>query len=195
MCPEKDGTSVSLGGGSRRGGDGAVRFLREHGRRSLVSLGCGGRLNRLDNHLRLWCALGLEHYVGVDKRDWIAARWDDLFQDEKAALDLLDGRKLTARDFLERVRLFPRTRVEDLFGIPCAAVVCQRVLPFHHWEAVVASMEPRWILQEDFHGCERQDFRPWGYRRAMDAAGRWGFIPFRPWRIFPGERNYVLWCR
>jgi hypothetical protein len=171
----------------------AVRFLRENGLQSLVSLGCGRRINRIDNHLRIWCALELDYYVGIDKADWIAADWDGFFVDPAQARAALKERALSPDTFLQRMRLFPGTRVESLWGVPCRAVVCQRVLPFHHWEEVIASMAPEWVLQEDLHGCERQDLRPWGYGRAKREAACWGLKPFRPWKILPGERNYILW--
>jgi hypothetical protein len=52
-------------------GDAARAFLR-HGHTSLVSLGCGPVLNRLDNHVRLLTALNLECYVGIDCTSAIA---------------------------------------------------------------------------------------------------------------------------
>jgi hypothetical protein len=48
------------------GNNAAIAFLRRHGHASLVSLGRGPELKRLDNHLRLFIALNLTYYVGID---------------------------------------------------------------------------------------------------------------------------------
>ena len=40
----------------------ALEFLHEHGHQSLISLGCGEKLNRLDNHLKLLIGCGLNYY-------------------------------------------------------------------------------------------------------------------------------------
>lgn len=39
----------------------AVSFLQKYGGISLVSLGCGPQLNRIDNHLRLMKGLNLKY--------------------------------------------------------------------------------------------------------------------------------------
>ncbi len=57
----------------------AVEFLKEHGDRSLVSLGCGHILNRLDNHIRLFVNCGLDYYVAVDRVPEITFNPDSAF--------------------------------------------------------------------------------------------------------------------
>jgi hypothetical protein len=56
-------------------------------------------------------------------------------------------------------------------------------------------MNPKLILQEDLHGCERQQLRGQQYVRSWSKIRQYGLIPFRPWPIFPGENNLVLWQR
>jgi hypothetical protein len=97
--------------------------------------------------------------------------------------------------FREAVRVFPNTWVEDLTGLPGAVVVCQRVYPYCRWEEIIASMAPRLVLQEDLHGCERQQLRGHGYVRTWIKVRQYGLVPFRPWPVFPGERNLILWRR
>jgi len=46
----------------------ALEFLQEHGHQSLISLGCGEKLNRLDNHIKLLIGCGLKYYVGIVMR-------------------------------------------------------------------------------------------------------------------------------
>ena len=192
----------------------ALEFLREHGPVSLVSLGCGARLNHIDNHLRLFRALHLKYYVGIDFEPSISV-----------APDLLPGGRMAMRPVapigpareehglvenppipplakggeqgisLEIFKLFPGTWVEELRGIHCSVVVCQRVLPFVHWENIIHSMTPKLVLQEDLHGCELQDLSRAHYEKSRAAARHYGLQPFRPWRIFPGERNLILWKR
>ncbi len=174
----------------------AVDFLSRHGTRSLVSLGCGEVLNRIDNHVRLFATLELQYYVGVDCVPCILLDPDALFahpEEARAILGAIYGG--TWERFLDALRLFPQTWAEELRGVRCRAVVCQRVPPFVHWESILGSMRPDWILQEDFHGCERQDLRRCGYEKSRTAARRLGLKPFRPWKILPGERNLALWKR
>lgn len=172
----------------------APAFLREYGRVSLVSLGCGSRLNRIDNHLRLMTALGLTFYVGIDCVPNIEPPSAAIFQDAEAMAALLAGYyRGEPQKFCEAVKLFPATWVEELHGIPCAAVVCQRVFPDCRWEEVICSMNPKLVLQEDLHGCERQQLRGRGYVRTWTKIRGYGLQPFSP--IFPWERNLVLWRR
>jgi len=231
----------------------ALEFLREHGPVSLVSLGCGARLNHIDNHLRLFHALHLKYYVGIDFEPSITVAPDLLpgvhlettFRHESRLAEQAlvcysreDGnpemglsgwtlpddrmalRKVApigpAREehglmenptipplakggeqgiSLEIFKLFPGTWVEELRGIHCAVVVCQRVLPFVHWENIIHSMTPKLVLQEDLHGCELQDLSRAHYEKSRAAVRHYGLQPFRPWRIFPGERNLILWKR
>ncbi|MDY0042211.1 MAG: hypothetical protein RBS57_18015, partial [Desulforhabdus sp.] len=82
-----------------------------------------------------------------------------------------------------------------LEGIHCAVVVCQRVLPFKHWEHIIESMRPLLVLQEDLHGCELQEIGGRQYVRTRSGVVHYQLISFRPWRIFLGERNLILWRR
>lgn len=59
----------------------AISFLKRHGDRSLISLGCGNLLNRLDNHIRLFIRCGLEYYVGIDRVTEINFDPDTVFTD------------------------------------------------------------------------------------------------------------------
>ena len=192
----------------------ALEFLREHGTVSLVSLGCGARLNHIDNHLRLFHALHLKCYVGIDFEPSITvppdllrggrmalrtvvpiepAREEHGFVDNPPIPPLAKGGEQGIS--LEIFKLFPGTWVEELRGIHCSVVVCQRVLPFVHWENIIHSMTPRLVLQEDLHGCELQDLSRAHYEKSRAATRHYGLQPFRPWRIFPGERNLILWKR
>jgi len=174
----------------------AATFLRENGHNSLVSLGCGHELNRVDNHLRLMIGLNLKYYVGIDLQPQIKPACTDLFIDSDDAIAMLTRYYQGRPDrFWKMVRLYPGTLVEELTGVPCAAVVCQRVLPFCRWEEVIISMSPKLVLQEDLHGCERQQLRGTQYVRTLSNIRRFGLRPFRPWSIFPGEKNLVLWRR
>ena len=171
-------------------------FLRQHGNTSLVSLGCGPELNRLDNHLRLLVALNLRYYVGLDCVPGITPWAPNLFTDhEKITTMLGHYYQGEPRNFREALKVFPNTWVEELTGIHAAVVVCQRVLPDCRWEAVISSMTPKLVLQEDLHGCERQQLRGRGYVRTWIKVRQYGLKPFRPWSIFPGERNLILWRR
>ena len=192
----------------------ALEFLREHGTVSLVSLGCGARLNHIDNHLRLFHALHLKCYVGIDFEPSITvppdllrggrmalrtvvpiepAREEHGFVDNPPIPPLAKGGEQGIS--LEIFKLFPGTWVEELRGIHCAVVVCQRVLPFVHWENIIHSMAPELVLQEDLHGCELQVLSGSHYEKSRAAVRHYGLRPFRPWRIFPGERNLILWKR
>jgi hypothetical protein len=97
--------------------------------------------------------------------------------------------------FREALKVIPNTWVEELRDLPCAAVVCQRVEPDCRWEDIIVSMRPKLVLQEDLHGCERQQLRGLGYVRSWLKVRRYGLQPFRPWPIFPGEKNLILWRR
>jgi hypothetical protein len=171
----------------------ARQFLEQHGPTSLVSLGCGKHLDRIDNHVRLFLALGLTHYVGVDLEPTIIAKADWLFNNNPAMRSVLAAHNRDPDNFLAHVRLFPSTWVEELSGIHCGVIVCQRVLPFVHWEDLIVSMNPTLVLQEDLHGCELQILRDPRYQRNRAAIRHYGLQPFRPWRIMPGELNMILW--
>jgi hypothetical protein len=174
----------------------AMAFLRKYGHTSLVSLGCGLKLNRIDNHLRLMTALRLTYYVGIDCIPSINLLSADLFSDPDGMRELLTGYfQGEPHKFWEAVKVFPQTWVEELAGIHCAVVVCQRVCPDCRWEEVIVSMNPMLVLQEDLHGCERQQLRGRGYVRTWTKIRRYGLQPVRPWPVFPGERNVVLWRR
>lgn len=174
----------------------AVEFLQDHGASSLVSLGCGQHLNRMDNHIRLMLGCGLRFYVGIDRVADIEFDSADAFVENGAATALVSAFNFQAgQSFDSCVRVFPETRAEQLDGIHCAVVVCQRVLPFKHWEHIIESMRPLLVLQEDLHGCELQEISGKLYTRTRAGASHYQLIPFRPWRIFPGERNLILWRR
>jgi hypothetical protein len=174
----------------------ASAFLQEYGSASLVSLGCGPELNRLDNHLRLMAALNLSYYVGVDRDPHINSASPRLFSDPDGMAELLaEYYRGEPHRFRDAVKVFPRTWVEELKGSHGALVVCQRVEPGCRWEDVIISMRPKLVLQEDLHGCERQQLRGRGYVRTWLKVRRYGLQPFRPWPIFPGERNFILWRR
>ncbi|MFH2218716.1 MAG: hypothetical protein ABII68_03525 [Pseudomonadota bacterium] len=173
-----------------------VAFLRENGQNALVSLGCGRQINRIDNHLRLMVALNLTYYVGIDCEPYIEAASDDLFMNPGESMSLLSGHYSESLHFFwKALKLFPGTFMEELLDVHCAAVVCQRVYPDCRWEESIASMNPLIVLQEDLHGCERQKLRGKQYVRNWSKIRSYGLQPFRPWRIFPGEKNLVLWRR
>ena len=140
--------------------------------------------------------LNLTHYVGIDIEAAIAPDEVDLFMDVAGMSSMLDryyrGRP---ENFWKSTKFFPGTLIEDLKGLNCAALVCQRVLPDCRWEEVITSMNPKLVLQEDLHGCERQQLRGKHYVRSWSKIRQYGLKPFRPWPIFPGEKNLVLWCR
>jgi hypothetical protein len=174
----------------------AVVFLLQHGQTSIVSLGCGFQPNRIDNHIRLMTALNLNFYVGIDQVSNINLSSGNIFSDRESMEELLAKyyRGYPQR-FGEAMKVFPNTWVEELRDLHCAVVVCQRVEPDCRWEDVIVSMRPKLVLQEDLHGCERQQLRGCGYVRAWIKVRQYGLQPFRPWTIFPGERNLILWRR
>ena len=174
----------------------ALGFLRKHGHTSLVSLGSGCRLNRIDNHLRLMKELNLTYYVGIDCVPYIKLTSASMFSDHDGMTELLTNYyQGKPQKFWGAVRVFPDTWVEDLAGVKCAVVVCQRVYPDCRWEDVIVSMKPKLMLQEDLHGCERQQIRGRGYVRTLIQVRRYDLQPFRPRLIFPWERNLILWRR
>lgn len=174
----------------------AIAFLQEHGHTSLVSLGCGSQINRIDNHIRLMAALNLTYYVGIDCGPSIESVSDNMFLNPDGMTELLSGYyQEKPRKFWDAVKVFPETWVEELKDIHCAVAVCQRVYPDCRWEDVIFSMTPKLVLQEDLHGCERQQLRGSEYVRAWSEKKQYGLQPFRPWPIFPGESNLILWRR
>ena len=174
----------------------AIDFLREHGETCLVSLGCGLKVNRIDNHLRLMTALNLTYYVGIDCLPGIGQVSPDLFLDPDDMTRLLtEYYQGEPRRFWANFRLFSETWVEELSNIHCAVVVCQRVYPHCRWEEVIFSMTPKLVLQEDLHGCERQQLRGEKYVRTWAEKKYYGLRPYKPWPIFPGECNLILWRR
>ncbi|MBW1982589.1 MAG: hypothetical protein JRJ12_15365 [Deltaproteobacteria bacterium] len=174
----------------------ASSFLRRHGHTSLVSLGAGCLINRIDNHLRLMAALKLRYYVAVDRAPYIKLTSANIFSDPAAMRDLLTAYYHGKPEKLwQALKLFPGTWVEDLLDIHCAVVVCQKVYPDCRWEKIILSMTPRLVLQEDLHGCERQQLRGRDYVRTWTKIKQYGLRPFRPWPIFPWERNLILWRR
>ncbi|NIW45690.1 MAG: hypothetical protein GWN14_13610 [candidate division Zixibacteria bacterium] len=174
----------------------AIAFLQEHGHKSLVSLGCGRQINRIDNHIRLMIALNLNYYVGIDCGPWIEPVSPNLFVDPDGVTELLSGYyQGKPRKFRDAIKVFPETWVEELKDIHCAVVVCQRVYPDCRWEEVIFSMTPKLVLQEDLHGCERQQLRGKKYVRTWAEKKYYGLRPYKPWPIFPGEYNLLLWRR
>jgi hypothetical protein len=173
----------------------AVAFLRRYGHSSIVSLGCGFQLNRIDNHLRLMAALNLTFYVGIDQVSDIKPASSNIFIDRECMEELLANYCQGEHRGLWAIKVFPNTWVEELRDLHCAVLVCQRVEPDCRWEDIIASMRPKLVLQEDLHGCERQQLRGHGYVRTWIKARKYGLQPFRPWPIFPGERNLILWRR
>jgi hypothetical protein len=174
----------------------AITFLSKYGHNSLVNLGAGCMLNRIDNHLRLMKELNLTCYVGIDCSPYIKLTSPDMFLDPHSMTELLTAYyQGQPQKFWEAVRMFPGTWVEDLKDMHCAVVVCQRVYPGCRWEEVIWSMTPKLVLQEDLHGCERQQLRGRGYVRTWTKIRRYGLQPFRPWPFFPWERNLILWRR
>lgn len=177
----------------------AVQFLREHGDRSLVSLGCGNHLNRLDNHLKLLLGCDLDYYVAIDRVLEIKWRADRAFSNLEAVtsfLSQLPSRKFTnPTQFLDKIKMFPSTHVEELAGIKCRVVVCQRVLPFRHWEEIITSMQPDLVLQEDLKGCERQEFSGKNFTPSYPGIFHYQLDPFRQSRFIPWEKNILLWRR
>lgn len=174
----------------------AIAFLGQYGHTSIVSLGCGSQLNLIDNHIRLMTALNLTFYVGIDQVSNINLSSTDIYLDRECVEELLAKYyQGESQGLLEAMRVFPNTWVEELRDLHCAVVVCQRVEPDCRWEDVIVSMRPKLVLQEDLHGCERQQLRGHGYVRTWIKVRQYGLQPFRPWPIFPGERNLILWRR
>jgi hypothetical protein len=173
----------------------AIAFLHRYGHTSLVSLGCGFQLNRIDNHLRLMAALNLTFYVGIDQVSDISPISSNIFIDRECMKGLLANYCQGEPRGLWAIKVFPNTWVEELSDLHCAVVVCQRVEPDCRWENIIVSMRPKLVLQEDLHGCERQQLRGHGYVRTWIKVHQYGLQPFRPWPIFPGERNLILWRR
>ncbi|UCF03276.1 MAG: hypothetical protein JSV14_06450 [Deltaproteobacteria bacterium] len=174
----------------------AIAFLKEYGHTSLISLGAGRLLNRIDNHIRLMTQLNLACYVAIDCGPYIELTSPNIFLDPDGMTELLSGYyQGEPQKFWERVKVFPHTWVEDLEGIHCAVVVCQRVYPDCRWEKAISSMVPMLVLQEDLHGCERQQLRGRGYVRTWMKIRQYGLQPFRPLPLFPWERNLILWRR
>ncbi|MFW2366899.1 MAG: hypothetical protein ACN4GW_10810 [Desulforhopalus sp.] len=174
----------------------AVEFLKQHGNRSLISLGCGNFLNRLDNHVRLFVQCELDYYVAIDRVTQVDFNPESAFADSDAVNSLLssyfDGRPEL---FYDRVRTFPDTYVEEFQDVQCQVVVCQRVLPFRHWEEVIKSMNPILVLQEDLKGCELQALSGELYKKSFPGIIHYHLQPFRPNRFMRGERNIILWRR
>ena len=174
----------------------AITFLKENGHTSIVSLGCGQQVYRIDNHLRLMAGLNLNYYVGIDCSPHIEMASENLFMDPDNMTALLTQYyRGSPRRFWKAVNLFPGTFVEELAGVHCAMVVCQRVYPDFFWEDLIISMSPKLVLQEDLHGCERQKLRGKHYVRNWSKIRHFNLKPFRPWPIFPGEKNLILWRR
>lgn len=174
----------------------AVEFLKQHGHQSLVSLGCGHRLNRLDNHIKLKVSCELKYYVAIDRVTQIQFDPQTAFSDANAVNDLLASYYAGKPDeFSNRLITFPDTYVEELENIPCQVVVCQRILPFRHWEPVIKSMQPILILQEDLRGCELQNISRKDYKRTYPGIVYYDLQPFRASRLIPGENNIILWRR
>ncbi|UCD90642.1 MAG: hypothetical protein JSW04_04220 [Desulfobacterales bacterium] len=175
----------------------AIPFLRKHGHESIVSLGCGPSINRIDNHLRLMIGLELTYYVGIDCQPSIELGYEELFMDPDDANARLSQyyQGKPNRFLYDAVKRFPNTFVEELVGLHCAVIICQRILPDCRWEEVIISMSPKLVLQEDLHGCERQQLRGKQYVRTLSKIRRYGLQPFRAWPIFPWENNLLLWRR
>jgi hypothetical protein len=171
-------------------------FLKQYGNQSLVSLGCGNVLNRLDNHVRLFVRCGIEYYVGIDRVTKIEFNPSSAFSNRNSVTELLtsyyDGEPSR---FFNKVSTFPNTCVEELVDIHCKVVVCQRVLPFRHWENIIKTMRPELILQEDLNGCELQTISGELYKKTFPGIIHYQLKPFRSNRFIPGERNIILWRR
>jgi hypothetical protein len=153
--------------------DAAIAFLREYGHTSLVNLGAGRLLNRIDNHIRLMTQLNLTYYVGIDCGPYIELTSPNIFLDPNGMTGLLTGYyQGEPQKFWEGVKVFPQT-----------------------WVEAILSMTPKLVLQEDLHGCERQQLRGRGYVRTWLKIRQYSLQPFRPLPIFPWERNFILWRR
>lgn len=174
----------------------ASGFLGEFGPGSLVSLGCGRVLKAVDNHVRLMAGLGLEHYVGIDPEPEILVRHEETLWDEAGLAPILKSGFGGVEGFFSRVRVFPSTWAEELYGIECAAVVVQRPLPSYHFEEIIVSMNPGWVLQEGLYGCELQVLPRDRYRRLKRRDNPFDLRPY-PMRVLTmrWEKNYILWRR
>jgi len=138
--------------------------------------------------------LNLTYYVGIDCVPYITLSSHNLFFDPDDMTELLaEYYQGEPQKFWEMVKVFPQTWVEELEGIHCAVVICQRTYPECRWEDVIISMNPKLVLQEDLHGCGRQQLRGRGYVRTWGKIRQYGLQPFRAWFIFPWERNLILW--
>ncbi len=174
----------------------AIEFLKAHGNRSLISLGCGNNLNRLDNHIRLFVRCNLEYYIAIDRVAEIKFNPMSVFSDVESVRNLLSSHYNGKPDlFFNRVKIFPETYVEELTDIICNVVVCQRILPFRHWENIIKSMQPILVLQEDLKGCELQAISGKLYKKTFPGIIHYQLQPFRPNRFIPLERNIILWRR
>ena len=174
----------------------AIAFLKEYGHTSLISLGAGRLLNRIDNHIRLMTQLNLTYYVAIDCGPYIELTSPNIFLDPHGVTELLtEYYRGEPQKFWEGVKVFPNTWGEELENIHCAVVVCQRVYPDCRWEKAILSVTPKLVLQEDLHGCERQQLRGRGYVRTWTKIHQYGLQPFRPLPLFPWERNLILWRR
>lgn len=174
----------------------ATTFLRKHGNRSLVSLGCGNWLNRLDNHIRLFVECGLEYYVAIDRVTQIDFSPESVFSNTNQITPLLEKYYLGKPEkFFDNIKVFPSTYVEELLNIQSKVIICQRVLPFRHWEDTIKSMSPILILQEDLNGCERQTISGKLYKRTFPGIVHYKLQAFRPTPLLPVEKNIILWRR
>jgi len=128
----------------------------------------------------------LEADAGIDCVPQISLSPTHLFTDPESMTELLaryyQGKP---RRFWEAVKLFPGTWVEELAGIHCAVVVCQRVCPDCRWEEVICSMRPWLVLQEDLHGCQRQQLRQRGYVRTWLKIRQYDLKPLATRRCRP----------
>ncbi|MFT5698595.1 MAG: hypothetical protein ACI8ZB_001450 [Desulforhopalus sp.] len=167
----------------------ALEFLHEHGQQSLISLGCGESLNRLDNHLRLLIGCGLKYYVGIDRVPQVSFDIDTAFSEKESAQELLSSNFAGGVEgFNSNVRLFPNTYIEELVNVLCKVVVCQRVLPFRRLEAIITSIHPQLILQEDLIGCELQQMSRTLYKKTYPGIVYYQLNPFRQTGLIPGEK-------
>ena len=150
----------------------------------------------MDNHVKLFIGCGLEYYVGIDRVTNIEFNASSAFSNLKTITELLSSHFDRAPDkFFGRVKLFPNTYVEELADIQCKVLVCQRVLPFRHWEKIIRSMKPVLILQEDLNGCELQQLSSEFYKKTFPGIVHYQLKPFRSNGFIPGEKNIILWRR
>ena len=103
----------------------AVTFLKTNGHKTIVSLGCGRWINRIDNHLRLMAGLNLSYYVGIDYADKIGPDMNEVFMDPAGMNALLTHYFQGSPDrFWKAVHFFPGTRLEKL-----SYPLCRSYLP------------------------------------------------------------------